>query len=60
MADNKDNRGQQDRIRVDANDSNEVEFLHRKFPGKSHAEIKKAIEQNGPFRDDIERALRGE
>jgi hypothetical protein len=60
MSDDKNFRGQQDRLRVDANDPNEVEYLHRQFPDKSHEEIKKAIQAAGPLREDIECRLRGE
>ena len=57
MADNKQNVGKQDDIRVDLHDPSEVEYLHRQFPNKSHAEIKAAIEKYGPLRKDIEKAL---
>jgi hypothetical protein len=57
MADNKQNTGKQDDIRVDLNDPSEVEFLHRKYSHKSHEEIKKAIKEFGPFRKDIEKEL---
>lgn len=58
MSDNKQNRGQEDRIRVDANDPSEVEYLHRQFPRLSHAHIKQAIEKAGPFREDIIQELK--
>ena len=54
MSDNKNQQGKQDDLRVDANDPNEVEYLHRKFPAKSHEEIRKAIKEKGPLRKDIE------
>ena len=57
MSDNKTNIGKQDRIRVDANDPSEVEYLHQQFPGKTHDEIKKAIAAKGPLRKDIEAYL---
>ena len=57
MADDKSNTGKQDDIRVDKNDPSEVEYLHQKFPGKSHEQIKQAIQTYGPFRKDIEKAL---
>jgi hypothetical protein len=57
MSDNKQNTGKQDDIRVDLNDPSEVEFLHRKYPNKSHEEIKKAIKEFGPFRKNIENEL---
>jgi len=43
MPDNKDQRGQQDRIRVDSNDPSEVEYLHKQYPGMSHQQIVDAI-----------------
>ncbi|MBO9563857.1 MAG: DUF3606 domain-containing protein [Niastella sp.] len=60
MADNKQNTGRQDDIRVDSNDPSEVEYLHRQFPDKSHEEIKKAIQAKGPIRKDIVAFLSGE
>lgn len=57
MSDNKTNTGKQDRIRVDANDPSEVEYLHRQFPNKTHQEIKDAIAAKGPLRKDIEAYL---
>ena len=53
MPDNKNQTSQQDRIRVDANDPSEVEYLHKKYPSMSHAQIKEAIKAAGPFREDI-------
>jgi len=53
MADNKENVGKQDDIRVDRNDPSEVEYLHKQFPKKSHEEIKQAIEKAGPLRSKI-------
>ncbi|MGN6416381.1 MAG: DUF3606 domain-containing protein [Pseudobacter sp.] len=53
MSDNKQNTGKQDDIRVDAKDPSEVEYLHRQFPGKSHEEIRQAIEKAGPLRVNI-------
>lgn len=57
MSDNKTNTGQQDRIRVDANDPSEVEYLHQQFPQKTHQQIKDAIKSKGPLRKDIEAFL---
>lgn len=57
MADDKTKIGKQDDIRVDLNDPSEVEYLHSKFPNKTHEEIKQAIEKYGPMRADIEKAL---
>jgi len=59
MADNKQNTGKQDDIRVDSKDPGEVEYLHRQFPGKSHEEIKQAIKDHGPMRQNIVDALNG-
>jgi hypothetical protein len=58
MADDKKNTGKQDDIRVDGNDPNEVEYLHRQFPSKTHEEVKQAVKQFGPLRKDIEAALK--
>lgn len=58
MADNKQNIGKQDDIRVDINDASEVEYLHSRFPNKTHEQIKEAIEKKGPFRKDIIEYLR--
>lgn len=57
MADNKQNIGKQDDIRVDINDLSEVEYLHRQFPDKTHEQIKAAIKQAGPIRADIVKYL---
>lgn len=58
MSDDKKNTGKQDDIRVDINDPSEVEYVHRKFPNKTHEEVKEAIRKYGPMRKDIEAALR--
>jgi hypothetical protein len=57
MSDNKTKIGKQDDIRVDLSDPSEVEYLHSKFPDKTHEEIKQAIKEKGPFRKDIEEYL---
>lgn len=59
MSDNKTNTGKQDRIRVDANDPSEVEYLHQQFPTKTHEQIKEAIAAKGPLRADIVAHLAG-
>ena len=59
MADNKNQQGTQDDIRVDANDPSEVEYLHQQFPQKTHEEIKEAIAAAGPLRVDIVEYLKG-
>ena len=53
MPDNKNQQGTQDDIRVDANDSAEMEYLKQQFPEKTQEEIKQAIFDAGPFRADI-------
>lgn len=53
MADDKNNIGKQDDVRVDAHDPSEVEYLHKQFPHKTHEEIKEAIEKAGPMRVNI-------
>ena len=58
MADDKQNTGKQDDIRVDSKDPSEVEYLHSKFPDLSHEQILEAIQKFGPMRDDIEQQLR--
>jgi hypothetical protein len=58
MADNKQNTGKADDIRVDKNDPSEVEYLHQQFPDKTHDQIKEAIEKAGPVRADIIAFLR--
>jgi len=55
--DNKTNTGKGDDIRVDINDPNEVEYLHRKYPNKTHEQVKEAIKKAGPMRKDIETEL---
>lgn len=60
MSDNKKNTGKQDDIRVDSNDPSEVEYVHRKYPNKTHQEIKEAIKKYGPMRKNIERYLDGD
>ncbi len=59
MADNKQLKTKQDRLRVDANDPNEVEYLHRQFPKKYHQQIVDAIKVAGPMRANIIRYLEG-
>lgn len=53
MPDNKKATGKQDRIRVDANDKSEVEYLHSRFPKLSHQAVYGAIGAAGPMRKDI-------
>ena len=57
MADNKNIQGIWDRIRVDARDPAEVEYLQQKFPGLKHGEVLTAIREAGPGRRDIIRYI---
>ncbi len=59
MADNKTKQGSQDDIKVDINDKNEVEYLHRQYPDKQHSQIVDAIKVAGPDREKIVRYLEG-
>ena len=57
MADNKQQRGQQDRSRVSSGEAYEVEDLHQKYPGLSHQVVKEAVKNYGPDRKKIEAYL---
>jgi hypothetical protein len=57
MTDNKNYQRLQDRIRVDARDPVEVEYLQEKFPCLTHGEVLNAIREGGPFRKDIIRYI---
>jgi len=57
MSDNKTDNGLQDRLRVDANDPSEVEYLHSKFAHLTHQQVLDAVKSEGPMRDDIEKYL---
>ena len=59
MADDKQNVGGQDDLRVDINDKSEVEYLHQQFPDKDHQQIVAAIRDAGPMRKNIIDHLRG-
>lgn len=59
MSDDKTKKSKADDIRVDINDPNEVEYLHRQFPKKEHSEIVDAIKAAGPYREKIIRYLEG-
>ena len=59
MADDKQNVGRQDDLRVDINDKSEVEYLHQQCPDKDHQQIVAAIREAGPMRKDIIERLRG-
>jgi uncharacterized protein (DUF433 family) len=53
MSDSKQNVGQQDRIRIDANDKSEVEYVHQQYPHLSHQQVLEAIRSKGPIREDV-------
>jgi hypothetical protein len=53
MSDNKNMRDGRDRSKVDANDSSEVEYIHKQFPQFSHQEILQAVKAHGPSRASI-------
>ena len=57
MSDNKNKQGWQDDSKIDKNDPSEVERLHKKFPNKTHQQIRDAIDKKGPSRKDIEAYL---
>lgn len=57
--DNKEKKGKQDSLRVDASDPNEVAYLHRQFPDKHKQSIIDAIKVAGPLRNNIVRYLEG-
>jgi len=58
MSDNKGMTGTQDKIRVDANDTSEVEYMHQQFPHLQHAQVLDAIKSKGPMREDIIKHLK--
>jgi uncharacterized protein (DUF433 family) len=58
MADNKDLKTQQDKIKVDLNDNNEVEYLHSQFPELEREQIVEAIKEKGPLRKNITEYLK--
>jgi hypothetical protein len=53
MSDNKSMTGTQDKMRVDANDKSEIEYVHQQFPHLKHAQVLEAIKTKGPMRKDI-------
>ena len=59
MADNKQQRGQQDRNKVNAQEPYEVEDLHQKYPNLSHQTVADAVKTYGPDRKKIEAHLDG-
>ena len=57
MSDNKNATDMRDRMRVDANDPSEVEYVHSKYPNLQHQQVLEAIKSKGPMREDIEKYL---
>ncbi|MES1219073.1 MAG: DUF3606 domain-containing protein [Bacteroidota bacterium] len=55
--DNKNTKGMQDRIKVDANDRSEVEYLHQQYPHLTHEQVLDAVKREGPYREDIKAYL---
>jgi hypothetical protein len=53
MADDKGNMGQQDKIRIDANDPSELEYVHREFPHLRHEQVLEAIQKVGTDREAV-------
>jgi len=57
MPDNKMNVSQQDKIRIDASDPSEVEYVHRQFPHLTHQQVLDAVREKGPMREDVMKFL---
>lgn len=53
MADSKGNVAEENRVRIDKDDPEEVAFVHRQFPLMQPEQIVEAIEEAGPYRDEI-------
>lgn len=49
----------QDDVMVDLHDTEELEYLHFRFPDKSRNQINEAIIAAGPYRKDIIKYLEG-
>jgi hypothetical protein len=58
MLDNKPTTAQQEDVRIDTNNRDEIEYLHRQFPAKTQREVLEAIKNAGAFKGDIVRYLR--
>jgi hypothetical protein len=58
MADDLDNRGPQDRSRVNVNEDYEVRYWCDKF-GCTEDELRAAVDKVGVMADDVERELKG-
>lgn len=58
MADDKNNRGAQDRARVSAVEDYEVRYFMERH-GISHERALELIKEHGPSREAIEKAVKG-
>jgi len=58
MADDPNIRGQQDRSRINVEQSHELRYWSQKF-GVSEEELRKAVAAVGPMADAVEKRLRG-
>ncbi len=57
MADSKDNRGPQDRSRINVNEDYELQYWSEKY-GVSKEELRQAVEKVGVSASDVEEYLR--
>jgi len=57
MADNKMDKGPQDRTRINANEMYELQYWSKKF-GVTAGEIKAAVDKVGPMVKDVESELK--
>jgi hypothetical protein len=58
MADNPENKGGQDRTRINVNQEHELRYWREKF-GVSEEELRTAVEKVGVMVEDVERELKG-
>ena len=56
MSDDKNNRGQQDRDRINVNEAYELRYWAERF-GVSAEELKRAVAEVGPMAKDVEQQL---
>jgi len=56
MADNPDDRGPRDRMRINVNQPHELQYWSRKF-GVTEQELRSAVEKAGPMVDSVQRHL---
>ena len=53
MADNKNITDKRDKVKIDINDTSEVEYVHQQFPRLAHSQIVEAIKEKGPSREAV-------